>query len=505
MKFFMKLKKQLIPVFLLVTLIINAQQPADTVKYNINTRLSGGSSTQVLNAQQPADTVRYSFNTRFNGGSGTNAPFLSTANQYDRYSFAPNSLTLWGTAHKDIKNTRNFDYGFGLELDGNVAQRETRFFADEYYIQGKMYFLNMYIGAKQEVFGNQDPELSSGGILWSENSRPIPKISIETNGYVDVPYTKGYLAVEGGLSHGWFDNNAYMKDLLLHQKYASIKIGGPFPLNLNYGIQHVAQWGGVSAQYGSMPVTLDNYLRIFLGKSGSSTASQSDQINTLGNHILSQNLGLDLNLKSVKISLYWQNLTEDPPFNFITSTMNVQDGLWGMSVRIPTFKLFHSFVLEYMSTTDQSGPWHDLDGVIYGGADGYFQNDQIPQGWSYKGMTIGTPWITSPKYNQDGSLSTTNNLVRLYYFSGKGEINSLNYKMTLAYSENFGFEDPSTRNNLSYTNCKRQVSCQIETSTALNSRKNLTGSLALSGDHGAQYGNNIALIVGLSWSGIFGY
>src|ERR1035437_5397730 len=212
--FFMKYKIQLISVFLLVMLIVNAQQPsdtvkysintkfssgsdtkildgqqpADTVKYSINTRFNGGSGTKILNAQQPADTIKYNFNTRLSGGSGKNAPFLSTANQYDRYSFAPNSLTVWGTAHKEIKNRRNFDYGFGLELDGNAAQRETRFFADEYYIQGKMYFLNMYIGAKQEIFGNQDPELSSGGMLWSQNSRPIPKISIETNGYIDVPY-----------------------------------------------------------------------------------------------------------------------------------------------------------------------------------------------------------------------------------------------------------------------------------------------------------------------------
>jgi hypothetical protein len=158
-----------------------------------------------------------------------------------------------------------------------------------------------------------------------------------------------------------------------------------------------------------------------------------------------------------------------------------------------------------MSTTDQSGPWHDLDGVIYGGADEYFKNDHIPQGWSYKGMTIGTPWITSPKYHQNGSLSTTNNFVKLYYFSGKGKVNSMNYKMTLAYSENFESENSSNGIDLSYTNCKRQVSYQIETSTALNARKNLRGSLALSGDNGAQYGNNIALILGISWSGIFGY
>jgi len=444
-------------------------------------------------------------NTRIRVGSGQNAPFLSTANQYDRYSFAPTSMTLWGTAHKELKNNRVFDYGFGLELDGNIGQKENRFFANEYYLQGKFYFLNIYVGSKREVFpktrdvassiGNQDAELSSGGMIWSQNARPIPKISIETNGYIDVPYTRSYVAIKGGISHGWFDNNAFMKDLLLHHKYASIKIGGSFPVNINYGIQHAAQWGGVSPQYGSMPVTWDNYYRIFFGKNGNSTANVSDQINTLGKHMISQNLGIDLNLKSVFVSLYWQNLTEDPPVRFITSTMNVQDGLWGMSVRLPYFKPLHTFVLEYMSTTDHSGPWHDLDGVIYGGIDPYYLNGQAHKDWTYKGMTIGNPWITSPKYNQDGSTSILNNTVRLYYFSGKGEFKAINYRLTLAYSENYGLA------NQIYLSCKRQFSYQLETSTALNFLKNTKASLAFSGDRGAMYGNNLALSFGLSWNG----
>jgi len=454
-----------------------------------------------LHAREQGDTIEYSLNARFSGGSGT-TPFLSTANEYDRYSFAPNSLAGWGTLHKELKNTRSFDYGFGLELDGNTGKN--RFFAGECYVQGKMYFMNLYAGRKREILGNQDAELSSGGLLWSQNSCPIPQISLETNGYIDVPYSGGILAVKGGISHGWFDNDLYMKNLLLHRKYASLRLGGTFPLSLNYGIQHVAQWGGESAKYGTMPVTWDNYFRIFFGKNGSPGATQSDQINTLGNHIISQNLGLDLNLKSVIFSLYWQNLTETPPVKFITTTMNVPDGLWGLSVRIPEFRPFHSFVLEYMSTTDQSGPWHDLDGVIYGGDNGYFTNGQIPCGWSYQGMTIGNPWLTSPKYNQNGSLATLNNLVRLYYFSGKGNYKSLNYRMTLAYSENFGILNVN-RTTPSYDTCKRQVSYQLETSTPLTFLKNTSVSLAISGDRGAMYGNNLAVIAGVAWTGIFGY
>ncbi len=452
----------------------------------------------MLHAQNRPDSISYSINSRFTGGSGTYSPFLSTTNQYDRFDISPNSLAVWGTTHKEINSLKTMDYGFGVELDGNISTTRSRFFPGELYAQGKIHFLNVNAGCKREVFGNQDEELSSGGMLWSQNSRPMPKLSIQSNGYIAVPYTKGYLEVKGGLSHGWFENQKDLKGLLLHHKYAYIRLGGSFPVNLSYGVQHVAQWGGRSSVYGSMPATLDNYIRIFLGKSGNSTANISDQENALGNHIISQNLGLDFKFKSAIISFYWQSIAEDAPVKkFITNTPTIEDGLWGMSVKLPKFQPLNHFVFEYLSTTDQSGPWHDLDGVIYGGQDGYFTNGLIPNGWSYKGMTIGNPWLTSPKYNKDGSTSIVNNTVRLYYFSGKGTVKSINYKLTLAYSKNYGHTAPI------YTSYKRQFSWQLETSTAAKFIKDTQISLGISGDRGSMYGNNLAVILGVSYSGFW--
>jgi len=454
----------------------------------------------LLQAQSQSDSIKYTINARFNGGTGTYAPFLSTANQFDRFDISPNSLALWGTMHKEVKKLKTFDYGFGVELDGNISNSRNRFFPGEFYAQGKMYFLNVYAGSKRQVFGNQDEELSSGGMLWSQNSRPMPKLAIESNGYIAVPYSKGYLEVKGGLSHGWFEDQKDLKNLLLHHKYAYVRLGGSFPANLSYGVQHVAQWGGRSNVSGSMPVTLENYLRIFLGKSGSSSASWGDQENALGNHIISQNLGLDLKYKSALVSFYWQSIAEDSPvIKFITNTPTIEDGLWGMSIKLPEFQPLNHVVFEYLCTTDQNGPWHDLDGVIYGGQDGYYGNSITPNGWSYRGMTIGNPWLTSPKYNQDGSTSIVNNTVRLYYFSGKGSIKSVNYRLTLAYSKNFGHTAPI------YTSYKRQFSWQLETSTAAKFIKNTQISLGISGDRGSMYGNNLAVILGLSYSGFWKY
>jgi len=446
-------------------------------------------------AQTKNDTISYSLNSQIMAGNGTYASFLSTANQYDRFCFAPNSLTIWGMLHKNVNRLKELDYGFGMELDGNVSKSENRFFPNELYIQGKYLFMNLYVGMKQQMFGNQDKELSSGGMLWSQNSRPMPKITIESDGYIKIPYTKGFLEVKGSISHGWLNDNSGYKNLLMHHKYGYFRLGGHWPVNISYGIQHVAQWGGSSEKYGSMPVTFENFVRIFLAKSGSSSANLSDQKNTLGNHIISQNLGLDIKLEQASVSFYWQNINEDKPIKIITKTPNIEDGLWGVSIRIPQFKALHHFVLEYVSTTDQNGPWHDLDGVIFGGQDNYYNNGFYPNGWSYHKMTIGNPWLTSPKYNKDGYTSIHNNTIRLYYFSGEGKIKSVNYRLTIAQSKNYGHTQAI------YDGYKKQFSWQIEGTTHLFAIKNTKVTIGYSRDKGEMYGNNSNIFIGLSYSG----
>jgi hypothetical protein len=447
--------------------------------------------------QKKSDSITYSLNTRITAGKGTYASFLSTANQYDRFAFAPNSLTLWGTVHNEVNRQKKWDYGFGMELDGTISNGENRFFPNELYMQAKYQFINLYAGMKQQVFGNQDAKLSSGGMLWSANSRPMPKITVESDDYIPVPYTKGFLEIKGGLSHGWINDHSGYKNLLMHHKYGYFRIGGRFPVHVSYGIQHVAQWGGKSDKYGSMPVTLGNYARIFLGKSGSSTANMSDQINTLGNHIISQNLGFDVSLKKTSISLYWQNLTEDPPVQFITNTPNIEDGLWGVSVKIPTFRLLHHFVMEYVSTTDHNGPWHDLDGVIYGGLDSYYTNGFYPNGWTYYGMTIGNPWLTSPKYNIDGTTTVKNNTVRLWYFSGEGQIKDINYRITVARSKNYG------ETKALYDGYRNQFSWLVEALIPLQLGENSSIIVGISNDSGKMYGKNTTVTVGFSFCGFY--
>ena len=137
--------------------------------------------------------------------------------------------------------------------------------------------------------------------------------------------------------------------------------------------------------YGPQPSKINDLVRVFVAASGGADAATPDQINVLGNHIISQSMKLDAVVQDFRISAYWQNFTEDTPFRLMWQTMNVSDGIWGLSVRNESFPVVKGFLYEYINTTDQSGPYHDKDGIVYGGSDSYMTNGVYSGGWNYFG------------------------------------------------------------------------------------------------------------------------
>jgi len=446
---------------------------------------------------QTKDSLLYEVNTRTVLGTGNWAPFLTAANAYDRHSITANNLSVWGILKKPLRQKPFVDYGFGAEVDLNLSPDEQRLFPGELYAEAKVWRFALTAGMKRAVYGNQDPLLSSGGILWSTNARPMPRLSIESMGYIPVPLTTKLIEVKGGLIHGWFSDETVTANTLLHYKYAGIRLGGRWPVRVNYTLHHAVQWAGDSPVYGSLPFTWANYKRVLLGRSGDSNSPDTEKFNTLGNHIISKNLGLELSFPSVIMEMYWQNIYEDRPVHYMYKTYNWEDGLFGFTLRFPHQKALSRFVAEFVSTTDQSGPWHDLDGVIYGGQDGYYTNGVYPNGWTYYGMTLGNPWLTSPRYNanyEQGEVGLKNNRIRLYHVAGQGTIKGVSYKAELAYSENYGITwGPIVR--------KDQFSWLLDTAMPCPFLPNTDMTAGFAGDLGRQYGNNLAIMAGLRWHG----
>lgn len=428
--------------------------------------------------------------------SGEHSPFWLQNRQYGKISASPNSMNVILGVNKDFSDQKKlFDYGFKVSALLQTDKSNTNIYFHELYAKARFWAIDLSIGSREEHLGNHDSILSCGGLFFSHNARPMPKISLGIENFTAVPFTSGFLEIKGALVHGWFNDNIFVKDALLHHKYAYTRIGGKLPVHFQYGLDHVAQWGGNSPSLGQQPVSLAAYKSIFLGGKGGSDANISDQINALGNHIISQSTRIDVDIADYKISGYWQNMSEDGPVRLITKTMNRPDGLWGFSIKNTNFSFVKGILYEYLNTTDQSGPYHDKDGIVYGGNDNYFNNGTYQSGWSYFSRTIGTPFITSPIYNENGEINPINTRVQVHHIGVEGDVSGYRYKFLSSFSKNYG------NYNQPYPEMKPEASLLLEVNKTFPRFYNVEVSCSLGADFGKMYGNSTGCLISFRKTG----
>ena len=449
------------------------------------------------NLTAQSDTIKYQVGLNSVMSTGSNSPFWIQNNQYGLVPFDLGSFTVFAKVEKQRStSTKLFDYNFVASSFLNSASK-TSIFVHELYLNGSFWVFNACVGMREESYGNQDETLSSGGLLFSKNARPLPKIFVGIEDFTPLFFKNRLVEFKGGISHGWFTDQVFAKDLLFHHKYGIVRLGGiKSPVHVQYAVDHAAQWGGNVPNVGKQPVGLNDFINVFLAKSGSSSATLFDQINVGGNHIISQSIKLELNISSFEVNAYWQNLSEDKPIRFIFSTVNIADGLWGVSLKNKKFPLIQKVLYEYLNTTDQTGPYHDIDGVIYGGNDSYFNNYLYENGWTHYGRTIGTPFITSPVYNTKQEVYIMNNRVQVHHFGFEGAYKGYMYKMLCSFSKNYGSYD-----NYPTENLMKSTNVLLDLKKHFDKLWNIDAGVSIAADFGTMYNNNVGIMLKISKKG----
>ena len=342
-------------------------------------------------------------------------------------------------------------------------------FFDELYAHVRLYIVDITAGIKPMYTGPGDEELSSGSLLISNNAHPIPRVSVGIDRWTAFPGLYGYLEVKGGMSFGWLhDKNEYVKHTLFHHKYIGGRVGGKLPVNIRYEFHHAAQWGGTSKANGDLGHDWRSFRNVFFARSGGST--RNEQLNAQGNHLLSQTLCVTAKGEGWHVDLYWQDIQEDARPRFIGTGQNKKDGLWGVNMEQSRWPFISGFTFEVLQTTDQSGPWHDRDGMVFGGNDSYYMNSIYQQGWTYFGRTIGNALMTP-----------TNSRVWAYHAGVKGDIYGYKYRVLCSYADNYGtYQTPARSHNTAFL---------MEVSKYVPQAWGLEFGIALAGDFGDQYGN----------------
>ena len=428
-----------------------------------------------------ADTIAYHAYVSALASSGQQAPFFLRTNKHGNISHSPSSGNISAAVYKKPTcPSRWWDYDFGVQLTGRADSAGMTGYFEQLYAHGRLYIVDITLGICPVIHGSQSPTLSMGGLLFSGNAHPIPRISVGIDDYIPFPGLYGYFEFKGGMTLGWLADESPVKKTKLHHKFVGLRLGGRLPVTLAYEMHHAAQWGGYrdTVDYGN---TFADFYNVFLFRSGGIT--MSDQMNAQGNHIGFQELALTFKHNGWMARAYWQSLFEDMSARFIGFGTNSRDGLWGLNIRQDSWPYINELTLEFMNTTHQSGPMHDRDGLVFAGVDSYYRNSAYPQGWSYYGSIIGTPYM-----------QIDNNRVRAYFVGVGGDIYGYKYRMMASHVQNHGrYIAPLPSQN---------TALLLEVTRRFEKAWGLEFTAALAGDIGTQYGNSFGGYLRIAKTGI---
>ena len=442
-------------------------------------------------------TTNYASITGF-GSTGSRTPFWIQTNQFGtipatgpagRGAVGLERYWKLGSGTKAEQNT--WRLGAGAEVVGNMAEN-SQLILPQAHVTLRYKNWELFAGRRKQWVGLADSTLSSGSYSWSTNALPIPKIQFGTTKFVNVPFTKGWIAFQAFYSDGWFDRNRPVtSNLKLHQKTLYGRIGKPTSMLKFYGgFNHQVQWGGKSAFNtvdDQMPNDLRNYFNAVTGKAKTKNASHHDATGRVGNHLGSIDLAMEIETRGLNIFMYRQNIYEDGSLFWLS---NIQDGLNGIRFKRKNsygsnFEI-NTLLLEFLYTKSQGGP--DTDGPSWmRGKDDYFNNGQVRDGWSYNGRGIGTPFIpptseTSWNWPIYSNFFTSNNRVAVYHVGLSGTLfQDIIWESKLSYSSNSGAYDSR------FAGTPEQFSGMLSLQTKLNALGGIHSKLSLAADIGDLY------------------
>lgn len=418
----------------------------------------------------------------------------------------------------DYRSQKGFYFVSELDFVGYLVannrydSRNTSLMINRLYASVGWKMIHLDIGIKQRTHELGDLSISGGNVVYSGNSRNIPGINISTDW---IYFEKGHwFGLKANLAHYQMIDNSFVPGTMLHNKSLSFKIALGRKVDFMGGLEHWAQWGGVSPQTGSQPSSFRDYIRIFFGRNGGENASEPDRINVLGNH-----LGKEYVRIIWRSNPFTMTFQYDKPFEDGSGMrwQNIPDGIWSLKFDLVDKKsIVTEVIYELITTTWQSGPHHDRPAteeemskqdpsdpfygkIILGGGDNYFdRNNTYQSGWTYYGRSIGLPLIMPNLPSDDGiTYGMACTRVRAHHIGIKGNI-FLPYKFKSTFSKNFGkYNQPETS---MFTSAPWQLSMALEVDLdRFMGRLPLSLGIGLYGDIGKVYQNCFGLTARLGF------
>ncbi|MBN1414631.1 MAG: hypothetical protein JW973_05990 [Bacteroidales bacterium] len=382
--------------------------------------------------------------------SSDKTPFWLRSNQYGSIPFDNASMSLLGSARKDYNPAKTGIFDWGASFEGRMNLGESaNFTLVEGYGKIRISIIELSAGRTKEVMGLCDTSLSSGCWSISGNALGIPKVQLAIPEFQSLPWFGKVFAFKGQFAHGWMGEKSmilhdsiYRLITYFHQVSLYGRFGKPeWKWKIYAGFNHEAFWGNEQDFYDEdfTLSTFDTYLYIIIGKNYNKGDLRDLR---LGNHLGSVDIGFEYGFKKVKFLLYRQNFFEAEALIHLA---NLQDGLNGLSIENRAFSnntfRWKKILFEFLYTKNQAGEaWSKYTISPF---ENYYNHNQYVQGWSYHGVGLGTPFITTSDYVREElpkwpDVYFINNRVRVFHLGFEGAIQKWDYRIKASWSNNYG-------------------------------------------------------------------
>ncbi|MCM1111367.1 MAG: capsule assembly Wzi family protein [Clostridium sp.] len=465
-------------------------------------------------------------------GKGDFAPYYLTANRHGLVTQSANVLLDLG-AVKPLDLGRRFSWEAGAEFVAgwdeptNYLRYNSGEWVEDDLHGRRLQIQQLYAGVKfRGVFlsgglrhhGSSilNNSLSSGDLIESPNAAPLPEVRAGFVDFQDIPFTNGWVQLEGEISYGWFTDGDWWRShfnrfeghttsgSVLNYKRWYFRTKPSERFSVTVGAQMSTIFGGTTEFYrdgehyrtSRFGKRLKDYAEAFL------PTSESEDFR-LGNSIGSWDLAARYRLRSGdEVKAYFEWLWEDGSG---IGRRNGFDGLWGVEFTAARKGWVDGVVVEYLDFTNQSGPIHWAPGDFPGtdltaqatGADDYYNNAYYNSYANY-GLSIGTPFLKAPLFNTDGYMGFTATRLRGFHAALTGTpVRGLRYRAMVSYRKAWG------NGMLMLPSPQHSTSAMVEASYDIGRLPGLNVKFAVALDHGNLLGNNSGAELTVSYTGEF--
>lgn len=487
-----------------------------------------------------AFSVDWSAEAIFAAGSNDFAPYYIASNNHGILTQSKDALLRVG-ASRAMSDSGRFSYGFGVDFltgytsttdyyhyyphataevprpDGSFVvnpQHPSRIWLQQLYGEIRYRGVFLTVGMKQHSSVLLDSRLSSGDLVESGNARPIPEVRVGFHDFQNIPFTNGWVQIQGEISYGKMTDNKWLRD---HYNYydSHLNQGALYTYKRCYfrtkpserfsavvGMQVGGFFGGETTWYlngrhdGEKKFSkgFKQFFKMFLPTDGGLDYYSGS---SLGSWDIKFRYRLN---DGSRVMAYLQKPWEDGSG---VGFLNGFDGVWGLEYKAARPGYISGAVIEYIDFTNQSGPIHwdpdDNPGTTIvnraEGCDNYYYNHEYNAYANY-GMAIGTPFMVSPIYNTDGYLQFAANRLRGFHIGIEGQITpAVSYRMLGGYRKSYGSA------SVPFLSPREDTSFMLEATWRPAKFDGLAVKAQFGLDHGSLLGDNTGGLLSLSYSG----